>query len=212
MNLAVDIRELLLSTVADRADVVGSVRRAGEGGVKDIELVVLPTERDVGNERSWSNDLYTVLERYCLEKHIPLTTYKNEKLTGLNPDGSKKKKRYVNGPRLKRVCMFYAGSRVDVELFIVRPPAQYGLIKLIRTGPWEFSKELVTLVKELDMFVKDGALHKKVGNVVWIAQTPNELDVFRAIGLPKIDPTCRGKRYLKGAWKAAHPVHSKDTT
>ena len=78
---------------------------------------------------------------------------------------------------------------LQLDLFIVTPPAQWGVLFLIRTGPEEYSHRLVTRKSEGGLLpsylrIKEGA--------VWsnnhIIETPEEQDVYHLIGIPYAEP------------------------
>lgn len=76
-----------------------------------------------------------------------------------------------------------------LDLFIVLPPAQWGVILALRTGPMMFSKKLVTRrpwgYLPSEYHVEDGAVwHEERG----VIATPEESDYFRLCGLNWIPP------------------------
>jgi DNA polymerase/3'-5' exonuclease PolX len=81
---------------------------------------------------------------------------------------------------------------INLDLFIVTPPAQFGIQFLIRTGSAEFSHKFVT-ARQYGGFmpgylkVKDGAIWSN-NHVI---ETPEELDVFNLAGMPYISPELR---------------------
>jgi DNA polymerase/3'-5' exonuclease PolX len=81
---------------------------------------------------------------------------------------------------------------VNLDLFIVTPPAQWGIQFMIRTGSAEFSHRLVTPRKYGGLMpsqykVKDGAIWSNNH----IIETPEEQDVFNLIGIDFIPPELR---------------------
>jgi len=95
-----------------------------------------------------------------------------------------------NGDRYKQVLL---PEKIYLDLFIVLPPAQWGVILAIRTGSAEFSHKLVShppygyLPK--DYIVKDGAIRKAETNEV--IPTPEERDVFALCRMEWINPERR---------------------
>ena len=94
-----------------------------------------------------------------------------------------------NGKKMKQ--FLYADMTVD--LFLQPDPATWGVNFMIRTGSADFSRWMVT--RRLyggglpnDMKFLEGRLWK--GNVM--LDTPEEQDVFQAMGLAYIDPYSRG--------------------
>jgi len=79
-----------------------------------------------------------------------------------------------------------------VDLFSVLPPAQWGVIMMIRTGPAEFSRRLVTprgsggLLPD-GLRVRDGAIWDGEHAIA----TPEEDDVWRVLGLAPVAPEDR---------------------
>ena len=182
MKLA-DARQLannLLASLApacERIEIAGSIRR-GNPGVGDIELVAIPKPGlDLFNAPTYQvTDLDGALARLILEERLALVK---------------------GGGRYKQFLLPAEGIALD--LFVVLPPAQWGVIFAIRTGPSDFSTWLVTprakggrLPSYLQ--VEDGA--------VWNGRkpmpTPEEKDFFDLLGLPYMEP---GKRQPK--WRIA---------
>jgi len=93
-----------------------------------------------------------------------------------------------NGQRYKQ---YRLPEGVNLDLFIVLPPAQWGVIFALRTGGAEFSRKLVThkayggyLPHEL--VVKDGAVHRAdTGEII---PTPEEGDFLALCGVANIAP------------------------
>lgn len=102
-----------------------------------------------------------------------------------------------DGPRFKQ---YELEEGIKLDLFIVLPPAEWGVLYTIRTGPPEFSRKIVTqrnkggLLPNF-MAVKDGALWRGGGKGYTIGDqkipTPEETDFFQAIGLDWIKPEKR---------------------
>lgn len=91
-----------------------------------------------------------------------------------------------SGHKYKQVEL-HAG--INLDLFIVTPPAQWGVIFTIRTGPAEFSHRIVTTkahggLLPSNFSVREGA----VWNSKEMFSTPEEVDFFRLIGLQYIEP------------------------
>jgi DNA polymerase/3'-5' exonuclease PolX len=184
----------LLGDACERLVVAGSVRR-GRPEVGDVELVSVPrtAERleavDLFGSRAVLVDLLTDRCRELLAAGV----------LAHRPD---KNGRPSFGERAKRLS--YRG--VAVDLFSVIPPAQWGVILLIRTGPAEFGRLLV--LRQSDggwlprgFFFRDGQLwrlpppfdasaHQRAVPV----PTPGEGDVFAALGYRWVAPELRGDR------------------
>lgn len=78
----------------------------------------------------------------------------------------------------------YAGRQFDLY---ITTPEKWGCIFLIRTGSKEFSKAIVTLALKKDMKFHLGRLWR--GST--LIETPEEADVFEALGLAWIEPVDR---------------------
>ena len=97
------------------------------------------------------------------------------------PDKAGKKAPF--GPKYYRLK--YKNYKLDI--FSVMPPAQWGVIYTIRTGSADFSHWLVQSGWNRGIKVEDGQIVEKGKLMV----TPEEEDVFRALGLPWVEPKDR---------------------
>ncbi len=96
----------------------------------------------------------------------------------------------------------YPGARLD--LFMCRPEA-FGWIHLLRTGPEEFGKELVQIVRPWGFRFFEGRLCKITPAAGLIGSkdeavpidTPTEESVFEALGLPFLPMDRRHPAYLR---------------
>jgi DNA polymerase/3'-5' exonuclease PolX len=141
-----------------RFQIAGSVRRE-KAEVGDIEIVAIPklkTVRDMFQVEVATDSL--------LDQVIPTlgTVIKN-------------------GPKYKQIDL----GPIKLDLFLVTPPAQWGVILALRTGPADFSQALVTARN------KHGLLpsHAKVEDgAVWsggkIIPMPEETDFLKFCGFP----------------------------
>ena len=178
----------LISPFCTRIEIAGSIRR-GKADVKDIEIVAEP-------------DL-TPPPPPKLEfgKPIPkrYKTRLDESLDILREKGLFEFEK--NGDKYKKLVMFEQHTRlINIDLFLVTPPALWGVQMVIRTGPAEFSHWVVTRRKNggalpNDVHVQDGA--------VWAGEEPivigfdSELDFLNFLGLGWIDPDKREARWTK---------------
>ena len=170
----------LLSPACERIAVAGSVRR-GEPEVGDIELVAIPKE--VREPDLFGN---AARPRSLLDEALAGTGWKTAK----------------NGPRFKQ---FLLPGNLSLDLFVVLPPAQWGVILAIRTGPREFSRWAVTRHERGGPLppgcrVQGGAV--RCSGV--LQETPEEVDFLNLLGIGWVDPAERGL----GPWRASGPEGS----
>lgn len=181
-----------LRPACTRIEIKGSICRL-KPEVKDIEILASP-------------DL-TPLPRPRPEfgKPIP-TVYKTalDKLLAERRDGGHIIfKKY--GERYKQLWLKYAGIAVD--LFLVLPPAQWGVQAVIRTGPAEFSHWMVTRKSRggalPDGFiVEDGVVGERVRTAKGDERSgeipmPEEIDFLSFCGLDWIEPKDRVARWTR---------------
>lgn len=158
----------LLGSSCSRVEVAGSVRRESPE-VWDIELVAIPA--------------YTPFDQL----NFALDRAQNILAPGPPSKGMKKP---PSGDRYKRLV--HLPTETQVDLFIVRPPADWGVIFTLRTGPASFSHFLVTLALMQGKKVEDGQLWELTPQRRRI-DCPEEADFFRALGYKLIPPN---ERYL----------------
>jgi len=170
----------------DRIVIAGSIRR-GRPDVKDIELVVTPRFRPTQVDLFGEPAGYTNLFDTCIDDLIA------RDILGYRLDINGRKSA---GERSKRL-VWNSGSMagIGIDLFSVLPPAQFGLLQMIRTGPADYSKRLVTPKRKggllLDGFrVVNGAIWEldKLGMSTIMHSTPEESDVCRLLGIPLLPP------------------------
>jgi DNA polymerase/3'-5' exonuclease PolX len=172
----------LLRPMCDRIEIAGSLRR-GRPEVGDIEIVAIARsviDRDLFGER---------FDRDGLDVLCNVLAGEGKLRPRLDSRG-----RGAWGPKYKRLWF----REIPVDLFVVSSPAQYGVILAIRTGPAEYSKKLVTPSHFLSggmmppgMRCHDGALWRRHGALEDLIVTPDEADVYRAIGADYVAPEDR---------------------
>lgn len=169
---------LLLEPYCERIEIAGSIRRRRET-VKDIELVAVPRMETVAGMDLWGTPTET--DR-LMEKLVDLSA---DGLLTPRPvivhraDGTTETQRRVGQSYQALEC-----RGIPVDLFIVRPPADWGVIFAIRTGPGDFNERIVTDCKRWFRRVEGGrVLH--LGQHV---PCPEEEDFFRAVGMDWIPP------------------------
>lgn len=159
IDTALTIAEDLIARLVgvERIEVKGSILRGTES-VKDIELLVIPDLQRLSLPRPEFGKpvkVYrTILDR-CL------ADLSEEGIIKISQNGNKFKK------------LFWTKPYIAVDMFLVTPPATWGVQSLIRTGPADFSHWCVTRRKNggalPDGFrVQDGA--------VWKGERENETD------------------------------------
>lgn len=162
-----------LAPFCDRIEIAGSVRREKQDDIHDVEVVAISRKAVAVFGASPVTPLETTVAILRGEgTMIP----RPDKL-GRNAWGAKFKRAVWNG--------------TPFDLFIVTPET-WGCQFLIRTGNADFSHKVVTpiniggLLPPLFNF-KDGRLQKAGESI----DTPEEIDVFNAIGLDYIEPKRR---------------------
>lgn len=171
-----------------RVQLAGSVRRQRDY-VHDIEIVAMPITAmvavDANNVQGQSRlPLGDVQEVDYLEQRMR-ELLRNGTVTRDRPRKDKKSNPF--GPRYYRISYIYDGVAYPVDLFAVKPPAQWGVVLLIRTGNAGFSHWFVQQGYRYGIRVIDGHLERN-GTVI---QTPEELDVFTSMHVPYRDPKLR---------------------
>ena len=158
-----------LSPSCERIEAAGSYRR-GKPEVKDIDLVCVPkiqTEPDLfGGPGTQINLLEVAISKLFWDRFYTA--------------------RLKDGPRQKQLL---TTEGMHLELWIVLPPAEFGVIYLIRTGPADFGHWCVTTRNKggaLPSFYqfREGAIWKRQEKI----RTPEEKDVFHLLGLGYLEP------------------------
>lgn len=185
----------------ERIEIAGSLRR-GVPRVADVELVALPKRyRPIFGEdpRTMpSSALASYLDRLVKEQRILYKYLPDPKL-------------WRWGERYRRFKFLDKdGNPLSfcVDLFMVLPPAQWGSLFVIRTGPEKFNKELMTLLLKSSWAQKDGALWKvdrdaATGRVLdyhYSVETPTEAAYFETLGLPFMPVGERTVANLRRLW------------
>jgi DNA polymerase/3'-5' exonuclease PolX len=171
-----------LAPACERLEVAGSIRRR-RPDVGDVELVavprVTPGRRDLfGDATGEADELHALAERLL-----------HEGVLAHRPD---KNGRPAFGTKLKRVVFRGRAGELPLDLFAVTGAAQWGVIFTIRTGPGAFSTRLVTQ-RRYGGGMPEG--HRVRDGALWdgerLVETPEEADLFRALGLPWLPPERR---------------------
>ena len=191
----------LLKPACEHVAVAGGVRR-GRARPQHVEIVALPRFLGTG-ESSWRN----LFDERCDELLKSGVLVKRADSQG----------RYAWGQKLKRAVFYQGANRAPVDLFAVIPPAQWGVIYALRTGPGRFNRLLVTGQRRggacpLDRKVAGGrvwfidpgradlarmtaprfARQAEVGQIeASLVATPTEEDFFRQLSVPYWPPEDR---------------------
>ena len=149
-----------LNLYTERAVIAGSLRR-GKAQAKDIEIVAEPIELSEG--------LFGT-------ERLSLTEIRE--LAGRLGKVVKRGDRYIQIDDT-------LNSGITTDLFLVHPPAEWGVQMVIRTGPAEFSRELVTRIKGRLWRCQDGWVRDERGERV---PCPTEEDFFQAADIEYLEP------------------------
>ena len=157
-----------IEPVCERVEIAGSIRRQ-KPKVGDIEIVAIPKpSEDLFGNKSYNPDI----------------VYRAIQGDMLNP------------PQFEKQGQFYARFKfcgMDTDLFLTTPE-KWGCIFMIRTGSSDFSRRIMTR-KWQGGYCPDN-LSFRDGRM-WSADstepldTPEEIDVFRNLGLGWIEPENR---------------------
>ena len=153
-----------LEIYCERIEIAGSLRRL-KPEVGDIELIAIPKfELDLFGQPS-SVHLLDIFDFQCVGKVLK------------------------NGSKYKQVEL---EEGINLDLFIVTPPAQWGVLFLIRTGSADFSHKFVTQKKFGGLLPSHLSIHD---GAIWnhneLIPTPEEKDVFKLAGVDYIEPEKR---------------------
>lgn len=155
-----------------QVEIAGSIRRRSPW-VHDIEIVAEPLWEVIPNLLGDATHYHSRLDDALddLQDELILRSFPNAK----------------QGNRFKQFAIAPTGIKLD--LFIVRPPAQWGAIMAIRTGPAHYSHWLVTPQRQggaMPSYLRqrDGAL--------WdgdeLIPTPTEAAFFAALDIHTVPP------------------------
>jgi DNA polymerase/3'-5' exonuclease PolX len=170
----------------ERIEIAGSIRRRSTD-VGDIEIVAIPAVHEMQvsyglfEERTERIDKLT----FTVDAMVALGTL------APHPTDPKRGDRYSK--------LWHPESGLQVDLFSVLPPASWGVVYTIRTGPADFSHWLVVLARERHLHVAEGQLHRgglSCGAIPCeVVPTPEESDFFRALGIAWRPPGFREGRW-----------------
>ncbi|HEY1197596.1 MAG TPA: hypothetical protein VGG32_02565 [Thermoplasmata archaeon] len=177
-------RSLLAEADAfSRAEVAGSVRRC-RPQVGDIEIVA---EVDPEREFGATERIKGVLQSLGVRRADPIV--RKDGIEVRAPWGE----HYMKGVLpVWPAALSDDPQAVQLDLFIVRPPADWGVIFLIRTGSAEFSQAVVTRLHQYGLQSGGGRL-MRVGQFIPdpYVPCPDEEAFFRLAHLPFVPPERR---------------------
>lgn len=168
-----------LAPACERIEIAGSIRR-GKPNPKDIEIVCIPK-----TEMIFSNDMFGNVtgETQVSQLNDAVVTLCTVGDWEFDPEVKR------NGSKYKRLR--HIGTRVCCDLFITSVEC-WGAIFAIRTGPGDYSKELVTQARRKGMVVEGGILYRiHRDNQRDMIPTLEETDFFKALGVKWIEPEKR---------------------
>jgi DNA polymerase/3'-5' exonuclease PolX len=176
-SLSLDLVELLRD-VCLRIEIAGSVRRCVPL-VKDIEIVCIPRLVAPGG-KLFDDGAEKVSAVDGRVAHLTTELGGNTQLSFCRQNP-------CNGPRQKRLV--YGGVKID--LFCVLPPAEWGVIFAIRTGP--AGSHMLVKRKSWGGLCPDNCCVKE-GQLWWDGRPtpcPEEQNFFAKLGLPWTAPEGR---------------------
>lgn len=170
----------LLRPACERIAIAGSIRRQ-RIEVGDIEIVAVPAF-DERTEGLWGDVAH--VDR--LEQRI--TTLRDlDKLALRDVEIHRQDGTVEIGQRNGQSFKALTYDRIPLDLFIVRPPAEWGVLFAIRTGPGDWNEKIVTDCQRFGRRVSGGqVLH--LGRPI---PCPEEADFFEAVGQPWVEPALR---------------------
>ena len=173
-EIACKYRELF-APYCDRIEIAGSIRR-GKPWPKDIELVAIPQMQEVQALFGKSGIKVSGLS-------IPLKQLRqNEKF------------RFIKAGL--RYIQIVLPEEIVLDLFIVLPPAQWGVEYLLRTGPLEFNTWLVTHRSKGGALPAFAEMHDAGIYVARkLVEMPEEIDLLNFLGLGWLEPAERSPQW-----------------
>ena len=151
-----------LTPVVERVEIAGSVRRRRKQ-IADIELVVKP---------------YAFPDMFGREEPAVDVVERTVRKWG----------RWVKGGE-KYMQVEIAEHGIKADVFVVTPPAEWGPIMAIRTGPATLGHSAVTRLHAYRLQCSEGRILRKTDGVT--VACPTEEEFFRFAGLPCLPPDQR---------------------
>jgi DNA polymerase/3'-5' exonuclease PolX len=178
------------SPVCKRIEIKGSISRM-KAEPKDIEILAIP---DLAPPS---------IARIKFGKPVP-KVYKT-KLDALVDEMVNADVCYLRASGEKYKKLWLKKENIQIDLFLVTPPSEWGVQSVIRTGPSDFSHWMVTRKSRGgalpdEYIVADGAVGQRVrtdkGEIrQGIISMPEEIDFFSLCGMDWIEPSQRIARW-----------------
>lgn len=170
------VDRLMEANAVARIAIAGSLRRREEQ-VSDIEIVCAPlADRDLLGRPTGD----------CLLARAVLDATREGWLRWRTETHPTPPKDWRAPRRVWSLVVVPYGFPLD--LFAVRPPAEWGAILAIRTGPADFSRRLVTDCQDRGLRCTEGRLVDREGTTV---PTPEESDFLEECGHTWLEPEKR---------------------
>ncbi len=170
----------LLATGCLRIEIAGSIRRKADD-CKDIEAVAVPR---------FATDLLGGCADDLLNVTIGGADRRGHMACRDTHTGEEVKRYKMDDRRFYPLLLLGHGAPWPVDLFVVRPPAQWGAIFAIRTGPADYSARLVSAVRLTRGYRCDQGrlVSTDTGEPL---DTPEERDFIEACGFAYLPPEFR---------------------
>lgn len=173
-----------------RIEIKGSISRH-KAEPKDIEILAIPDLKPVARKPiEFGKPIPKVYKSYL---DVLVDEMVDSEICYLRASGEKYKKIWL----LKEF--------IQIDLFLVTPPAEWGVQSVIRTGPSDFSHWMVTRKSRGgalpdEYIVADGAVGQRIrgdkgDGRQGVIPMPEEVDFFRLCGMDCIEPSQRVARW-----------------
>lgn len=191
---------ILLWPACDRIAVAGSIRRR-KAMVADIEIVAVPTIAQVVGGDLWGTPQEVNLLTGAMTGRLVELLAAGE--IGLRQvDVHRASGEIEQQTRQGEAYQALVFRGLPVDLFIVRPPADWGVIYALRTGPGDWNTRLVTDCHRYLRRVEGGRVYRS-GQYV---PCPEERDFFAAVGQAWVEPEERAVGRVRIEAQVSHAV------
>ena len=194
-EIALDVIEILKPGCV-RIEVKGSIIRLASH-VKDIDILAMPDLTPLPLPKPEFGKLIPPVHKTVLDRILWTHRVKEEGGEGLW---------YLSGSDHKK-ALGLVKNDIKVELWLVTPPAQWGVLSMLRTGPKDFSHWMVTR-KSMggglpdEYICQDGVIGRRTRNSYGYAREgeipmPEEADFFDLCGMKWTEPCLRLAKWRK---------------